>query len=361
MAEALRVTTEKFAGACNAILEHSRKLKTSNKVLLQRACYREIRKAFGLTSNLAIRAIARVAFSVKIATKRGKYVGRFNPTSVDYDARIFDFREKDEAVSLSTVRGRFHIPLDIGTYQRGALAGKSPTCARLVRNGKNWEIHIAVEETEPPKRGGPPLGIDLGIKNIATMSTGKRISGAKTQAIKDRYARVRASLQSKGTRGARRLLKQLSGRERRYISWVNHNVSKSIVQEAMTGGFGITRFEDLRYIRERTRSWSKHRNRMISGWSFGELQMFTTYKAIRVGLGADFVNPAWTSQTCSWCGVRGLRNGELFVCITCGPAHADWNAARNIAAGGVRARDIPAVRNGTRISDQLFDFFSHTG
>lgn len=358
--EALGATAKAFSEACNVVLAYSRQLKTSNKVKLQRACYHEIRKRFGLSANLAIRAIARVAYAVKVAARRKKRVGMFHPTSVDYDARIFDYREKDEAVSLTTVKGRIHVPLKIGGFQREQLSGKKPTCARLVKNGRHWDIHIAIEETEPPKRGGPPLGIDLGVNNIATMSSGRQISGKAIQARKARFARVRASLQSKGTRGAKRLLRRLSGMERRFIAWVNHNVSKSIVREAIAGGYGVVRFENLKGIRERTRSWNKHRNRMMSGWSFGECQGFSSYKAVLAGFETEFVNPFMTSQTCHRCRHVGLRNGKTFSCTTCGEMDADVNASCVIAAGGVGAGEIPAVRNATQIAKHIVEFFSHS-
>jgi IS605 OrfB family transposase len=357
---ALRNTAEAFAAAARYVLATSRNLKTSNKVKLQHACYREIRERHGLSANLAIRAIARVAYAVKIAAQSGKTVREFRPTSIDYDLRIFAWRRQDESVSLTTVNGRIHVPLKLGRYQREVLAGKNPTCARAVRQGSEWVIHIVVDEADPPKQGGPPLGIDLGIRSIAVLSTGKNISGKTVHALKDRYAAIRASLQSKGTRGARRLLKRLSGRERRMVAWINHNVSKAIVQEALANGCGILRFENLKGIRKRTRSWSKHRNRMVSGWSFGELQTFSTYKGARAGLVTEFVNPAHTSQTCSWCGKLGVRSGETFVCATCGPVHADWNAARNIAAGGVEPGVIPGARNATRIGDELVNFFGRS-
>jgi len=359
---ALRATAEAFANAANDVLAVSRALKTSNKVTLQHAAYRKIREKHGLSANLAIRAIARVAYAVKVAEQRERYVSGFKPTSIDYDLRIFAWRPQDESVSLTTVSGRIHVPLKLGRYQREALAGKSPTCARVVRQGTDWVIHIVVDETEPPKQGGPPLGIDLGIRSIATLSTGRKISGAKVRAIKDRYARIRASLQSKGTHGARRLLKRLSGRERRYIAWMNHNVSKAIIRDAVAHGRGILRFEDLRGIRARTKTWSRHLNRMISGWSFGELQAFSEYKALRAGLSTEYLNPAWTSETHHACGRRGVRSFAKFwlYCPTCDRVEdADKNAATNIEAGGVRAGEIPAVRNGTRIGDVLVGFFGN--
>jgi IS605 OrfB family transposase len=356
MVEALSATADAFAKGCNLALEASRGLQSSNKVKIQQACYRRIRDECGLSANLAIRAIARVAYAVKVAAKRGKRVCEFRSTSIDYDQRIFDWREHDETVSITTVNGRIHIPLKIGGFQRDQLSGKKPTCARVVKTGKDWDVHIAIEETEPPKKGGPPLGIDLGINSIAAMSNERQISGRTVQAKKSEFARIRASLQSKGTRGAKQLLRRLSGRERRYIRWVNHNVSKSIVQQAVAGGFGIIRFENLKGIRERTKSWNKHRNRMLAGWSFGELQTFSEYKAIKAGLITEFVNPYKTSVTCHKCKKQGHRDGKSFSCATCGDFDADTNAAKNIAAGGVGAGEIPAVCNAT----QIVEFFAHS-
>lgn len=112
------------------------------------------------------------------AKRRGGKPQGFQPSSIDYDARIFAFREKDETVSLTVIGGRIHVPLHIGTYQRDALRGKRPTAATVCRKGRTkWFIHIVVEDEDPKKRGGPPLGIDLGIRNIATLSTGTKISG----------------------------------------------------------------------------------------------------------------------------------------------------------------------------------------
>jgi len=358
--DALEQTATAFANGCNIILQSSRKLKTSNKVKLQQAIYNEVREKTGLSANLTIRAIARVAYAIKIAAKRKKYVSEFHSTSIDYDQRIFVWRERDESVSLTTVKGRIHVPLKIGGYQRQALAKKKPTCARVVKTGKDWFIHIVVDENPPEKKGGPPLGIDLGIRNIATMSTGKQISGTKVKTIKERYAKVRASLQSKGTRGSLRVLRRLSGRERRFISWSNHNVSKSIVREAIENGYGIIRFENLKGIREHTKTWNKHKNRMMSGWSFGELQKFSEYKAERAGLGFELVNPAWTSETCHVCHQRGVRSQAKFwlYCPTCDRVFdADQNAAKNIEAGGVEPREIRGDRNATRIAE-IIEFFS---
>ena len=69
-------------------------------------------------------------------------------------------------------------------------------------------------------------------------------------------------------------------------------------------------------------------------WAFRQLQALVTYKAAALGIAVAYVNPAWTSQTCSDCGALGVRLKHCFFC-SCGlRAHSDVNAARNHARMG---------------------------
>jgi len=184
--EALFETADAFAFACNAILVEAKNLRTSNKIKLQHAIYHSIKSNTGLSANLVIRAIARVSAAVKVAGKRKKSVREFKPTSIDYDQRVFSYREKEESVSLSTRQGRLHIPLSLGDYQRKALKGKKPTFATVVFHGKTWFIHIVIDEDRPNSKTDPEkcLGVDLGINNIAVLSTGTSFSGKSMQSYK---------------------------------------------------------------------------------------------------------------------------------------------------------------------------------
>jgi len=329
-AKALLDTCIAFAAACNCALAYGE----ANNIRLHRLCYTELRERFGLSANLAVRAIRRTAAALTRTKRHGGTTRAFNVTSVDYDARIFAYREKDETVSLTTVKGRLHIPLALGGYQREALRGKQPTAATLVRKARGWEINIVVEDAPADPIEGPPMGIDLGLRNTAATSHGTLHSGAERQKFKRERDRIRASLQSKGTRGANRCLKRLSGYERRRIRHENHVLSKRIVDEATRHGDGTIRLEQLRHIRQRTRIRSRHFNRMMSGWSFGQLQNFVAYKAAGAGIKIEYINPRYTSQTCANCQTRGKRMGDVFRCTACGDSHADLNAAHVIAAGG---------------------------
>lgn len=231
----IEATLQAFAAACNYANEIV-KSQTTSKTTIQATVYQELRSNFGLSANLAVRACARVGANRKTAKLKGKPVKAFKPTSADYDARIFAFREKDWTVSLTLMDGRHHIKLDLGQYQTGKLKGKKPTSAQLCKHRDgNYYIHIQVKDTPPePIKSKRVIGVDLGRTDIAVTSEGQKWSGKEITAVRDRYARTRASLQakaSKGTRSTRRrcrnILKRLSGRERRYQAHQNHVISKT--------------------------------------------------------------------------------------------------------------------------------------
>jgi IS605 OrfB family transposase len=271
---------------------------------------------------------------LKMSKLKGKFEVR--PTFVALDERTFTL--KGEEVSFSTHTGkRIKAKLDIGDYQRQALAGQKPTSATLVRARNGFFVNIVVK-TEVPEAapGGGVLGVDLGIRNIAVTSTGRKFDGKAIREFRENRWRIRASLQSNGTRGAKKVLRKLSGYEWRRMTHRNHEIAKAIVEEAIRTGCSLIRMEDLKGIREQLRVPNRHLNRMMSLWAFAQLQAFVRYKAAGKGIAFETINPAYTSQTCSSCGRRGVRDRETFCCTTCDASlDADVNAARNVAGGGV--------------------------
>ena len=94
------------------------------------------------------------------------------------------------------------------------------------------------------------LGIDLGIKNIAVDSDREIFESKKIENTRQRYSRLRSILQHIGTRSAKRKLKKLSGKERRFKKDVNHVISKHIISKAKGTARAIG-IENLKYIRSR--------------------------------------------------------------------------------------------------------------
>lgn len=266
-----------FADACE-YTNRTVKPGLTNEQAMQSLVYNDVRARFGLSSQLAIQAVRRVASNRKTAKQRGKPVSNFAPTSATYDERVFSFREHDWTVSLRLLSGRERFPLAIGNYQRGLLKGQTPKTATLLkRQNGTYYINIQLEsQPELPQETDKILGVDLGRTDIAVSSEGDKYSGQQVTKIRDHYANLRAKLQhkaAKGTRSSRRrcreLQKRLSGKERRFETHQNHVISYQLVQKAKTNNQVIA-LEDLTGIRERTNELprTKTERRRSNSWSF---------------------------------------------------------------------------------------------
>lgn len=186
------------------------------------------------------------------------------------------------------------------------------------------------EEVPEARIVGKTIGIDRGIKNLVYTSEGVKIGGKRVRAKRRQHLFTRKTLQQKGTRNARRRLRQQSGREKRFMQQVNHEVSKGLASDPNVALYVL---EDLSIIKRRkSNRWTKRSNKRLSDWAHGELLQYLTYKCEAKGIKLAFVDPAYTSQTCSQCKSRlVMRVGGKFECRRCGyRAHADYNAAVNV-------------------------------
>lgn len=339
MCQEIDQTLQGFADACNLILATAKENKQWNTTKLHHLVYKPVRVATGLSSNHVCMAIRRVAGNAKAV----KQIHQFRPTSVSLNQRTFRYWEDRQEIGI-TLNKRHNFKLLIGNYQLALLRGQKPTAATLNKSKKgDYYINICVELDTPPTGKTPKvIGVDLGRRDIATTSTGNSWSGEKIQSVRDRYSKVRSNVQRKRTRNSRRLLRRLQGREQRYQKWLNHNISKQLVNEAKQANAALA-FEDLTGIRDslNEKPRSKTERRRANNWAFYQLRMFVNYKAQIAGVPVVLVPPAYTSQTCSRCGHihpkkgKSYRDGKRFKCGHCGLEHdADINAALNIAALG---------------------------
>ncbi|MFQ5794209.1 MAG: RNA-guided endonuclease InsQ/TnpB family protein [Candidatus Bipolaricaulia bacterium] len=336
--EALLDTLQVFANACDYALSIAIEHNTANKIRLQKLCYYYIRSEFGLSANLTIQAIRRVAAAYKAARAQNRKPRKFKPTSVNYDQRIFSLKEfqrrtvPEFEASLSTIRERVKgIPLAIGSYQRSLLTGSDPKAATLIydRKHKRFFLNIVLEwNVAEPRGGGNVIGVDLGLKNLATCSNGLRFPGGQAINVRRRYSRLRQSLATQGTRGAKRTARRLSGKEHRWMKAENHRISRRIVDSLQPGDTIV--LEDLTHIRRRTQV-RKEQRYLHESWPFRQLQRFIEYKALERGIGVVYVDPHNTSKSCSRCGAIGVRQGLTFSCACGYRNHADYNGSYNIA------------------------------
>lgn len=335
-AAALRSTMERFNAAATFAAAVGFKAGVFSQISIHKQAYREIRDQFGLSAQLAVRAIGK---AVQCFKRDKKVCPVFTPLgAVTYDERILSFKGLDK-VSLSTLDGRQTIGLAYGEYQRERFDRIKGQCDVVLRDSK-WFLLATVDLPEkPPGRVKDFLGIDLGIANVATDSDGNQYSGKPAERNRRKHNLQRKRLGKKNSKGAKKKLKRIAGKQSRFRRHENHCISKAIVETAKGTGRGIA-VEDLTGIHDRLPAWSRDARNKLSGWSFAQLVGFLTYKAQLAGVPVVLVDPRNTSRTCAECGhceKDNRKSQEKFLCVSCGHrANADQNAARNIRAQGVR-------------------------
>ncbi len=309
-----------------------------------------------------LKRFVRCARPLSAATRAtGEAIPKTCPTfrddsSIRYDAHTYKLKSLDR-VSLYTLSGRVIGQVALGDFQRTHLYDMSWKIggAELIRRGSVWYLCITQTKADPaPTEPTGWLGVDLGMVNLATDSEGASYSGEQIDRVRTRYAGRRRALQPIKTKSAKRHLKRLSGKQRRFQKDMNHRISKRLVATAKRTGRGIA-LEDLKGIRERVRVRGAAQRARHSNWAFGQLRQFVSYKAQRAGVRVVAVDPRHTSQRCSACGhtERANRRSQAqFCCVVCHFAtSADYNAALNIERAAVnqpRAGQSVASARGLR-------------
>lgn len=343
---ALLETMHAFNAACTWIATYAYAQRCASKFALQKALYQEIRQQFGLSAQLAIRAIAKTVE----AYKRDKSTQvTFRPDgAVVYDERIMAFKGIDH-VSLTVLAGRVLVPMQMGGYQKTQWS-RAKGQADLVLIKGTFYLLVTIDTPEaPPMVPERFLGVDLGIANLASDSDGNSYTGMPVEVARQRCMIARKTYQSTHTKSAKRRLQKMARHEARFRRDVNHVISKQLVAHAKDTQAALS-LEDLTGIRDRMTVRKGQRNRH-HGWSFRQLREFIAYKAQRLGIPLVLVDPRNSSRTCAKCGhvdKRNRRSQAEFSCLRCGyTTHADTNAARNLATrGAVKRPDLVAPVRG---------------
>jgi len=334
-------TMERVNNAANFISDIAWETCEFGQYDLHHLCYATIRERFSLSAQLTVRVIAKVADAYKVDSKTKRVFKSHG--AITYDERILSWKPSDKTVSIGTITGRQRIPFQAGERQLALLQTRSGQADLVLQDG-NFYLYQTCEIEEPPTdypKGY--LGVDFGIVNIATTSDGTIFAGNHLNSLRSRYARLRARLQSKGTKSAKRLLVKRKRKESRFAKQTNHTIAKKLVAVAKDSERGIA-LENLKGIRLRT-TVRKSSRRQHNSWAFYDLRQKITYKAQLAGVQVVIVDPRNTSRTCPSCGNIDKANRptqSVFKCTACDfSGHADTIAAGIIA--GRAAIDRPYV------------------
>ncbi len=333
--ETLRQTMVLSNQVFNEIAMYGFDNHTCSKVSVHHATYYPIREKYPELPCSIVQGIRDVACEALKGVELKKLPKSKQYSAIRYNKRVCNINLSKKSVTLASVKGRvkaaFLIPKYYGKYLHWEL--RTSTLS-YNKQQDTFYLHVTIHKKTPEPVGDKVLGIDRGIVNIAVTSNNHFFNSKPVKNVRAKYVHLRAKLQNKGTKSAKKLLRKISKREQQFVSWVNHNISKEIV----TMPYDIFAIEDLTSIRVQSRNKGIKFTRKLNNWAFYELEQFLRYKSEALGKSVITIDPRYTSQKCSVCGhiYKGNRKGNSFKCVKCGfSLHADLNAARNIAILGI--------------------------
>lgn len=338
-ARALAETTGLFTRAFNVVCRVGWDAGVRNSVKLHRLTYLQAKgECPGLVSDLLIQARVKASETLRSAFTRKRKGRKVScPRSASCPPRFNHHTAtvnwEKGTVRLSTAQGRITLAFTLPAYFQPYTSGRTRTADLIFREGK-WFLHVSVEIPEPARVNETQVvGVDLGLCRPVVLSNNRFLGKRQWRQVEDRYFRLRRSLQSKGTRSARRHLRRMAKRENRFRKDCDHVLTREIMRSVGPGT--VIALEDLTHIRSRLRQRGSRGRRRLHRWSFARLRAFLAYKAEGAGVRVVAVDPRHTSQRCSRCGhteKANRRSQSDFQCRRCGfRLNADLNGARNVA------------------------------
>ena len=266
------------------------------------------------------------------------------------------FQPEKKKVSISKI-GR------INFVNHREMEGKIKTMTIKQTKSQEWYITFTAEKEDTPlyTNGKPVIGMDLGLKEYATLSDGIKIpnprisnkSIAKLKMVQRQLSKKER--RSKNRRRAKVKLARISEHIARQRDDFLHKTSHHLVNS-----YSFVAYEKLQIA-----NMVKSHNlaRQITDVSWGNFTQYLCYKAESAGCRVVGVDPRNTTRTCSGCGnIQDMGLSErTYLCQNCGlKIDRDLNASINIlttaglagsnASGDVvrpRLREAAVVESGT--------------
>jgi IS605 OrfB family transposase len=227
---------------------------------------------------------------------------------------------------------RLSVKTKMTDKQKSVFANSKLGTMRIVYKNNKIVAQVVYEMVEPTyDNKGSVMGIDLGIKcpAVSYVSDGNvkfHGNGRKNKYVRRHYKYLRKKLQKSKHMDA---VKRINNKEQRIMRDIDHKLSHDIVKTAVAHNVKVIKLERLANIRSTTRT-SRKNNHSLHNWSFCRLAQFIEYKAKLAGIAVEYVNPAYTSQTCPVCGHVHHANDRNYTCKCGFHIHRDILGAMNI-------------------------------
>lgn len=351
-------TMEQYRQGCNFVSAYLFNHDfVMSQAKLNATLYQPLRHQFGLKSQMAQSAIRTTVARYRTVKTQlsqkpyrydsgeidhfGNHVWKTIPRDLSWLWRPINFarpqvdlqrnrdwsKRSDGRLSINTLAGRALVTPVCHGFDQYFDGSWKLGLAKLLFSHNNWMLHISATKELPDYQTDQTqhvVGIDRGLRFLATTydehGQTKFHSGKQIMRKRRKFKRLRAQLQAKGTKSAHRRLKKIGQRENRWMTDVNHQLSKTLVNQFGPNTLFVV--EDLTGVRFATERVRKTKRYEQVSWAFFQLEQFLTYKANLNGSHVIKVGAAYTSQRCPKCGRICKANRDhddhLYRCDRCG-------------------------------------------
>jgi putative transposase len=233
------------------------------------------------------------------------------------------------------------------------IEGKPKTCTIKKTKSGEWYITISVEKEAMgfASNNKPQIGLDLGLREYATLSDNTKIPNlrfGKQSRKKAKRLQQRISRKQKGSVNRHkavlkfaRLSESIANRRNDFA----HKLSISLVRS-----YSFIAYEDLQV---QNMAKNHHYAKSINDVSWSRFTQFLCYKAESAGCRVVDVPPQYTTQTCNECrNIQEVEKGAtVYICGRCGlQIDRDLNASINILRIGLEKSSTTEGHSGSQAS-----------
>ena len=345
--ELLDVTMDTYRNACNFVANYIFQTHDLKQFSLNKALYYDLRKRYGLKSQMAQSVFKTVIARYKTILENQHEWIKPDFSNPQYDlVWNRDYSLTQNLFSVNTLSGRVKLP-----YYSGGMEKYfdhdiySFGTAKLVKKHGKYFLHIPVTRDILEALDCDVcnvVGVDRGINFVVATYDSKHksgfVNGRNIKQKRAKYKQLRKELQQRQTPSARRRLKAIGQRENRWMQDVNHCVSKALVESNPKHTLFV--LEDLSGVRSATEKVRRKDRYVTVSWSFYDLEKKLKYKAALNESLVINVDPRYTSQTCPVCGHTEKsnrdKNKHIFCCKSCGyTSNDDRIGAMNLYRMGI--------------------------
>ena len=258
--------------------------------------------------------------------KKNKTMPIIKNISFNIDNRFFDLKQGnyfDMFLRFKSLGNKtfFNIPIKLHKHYNNLIQKgfKLKNSIRLLKIKNQYYIDFIFKKKEEELTSiGNVVGFDCGYKKLLVSSNGDYIG----QDFENIYKNI--SNKKQGSNAFKRSLKQRDNKINEILNCLDLSNIKEVV------------VEDLKNVKHKSKLRKKFNNK-LQRWSYPKVLVKLSRLCEEKGILFTKVNPRYTSQKCSCCGLiqKNNRKGEKYECSCGNVMDADLNAAINISLMGV--------------------------